>query len=136
MKRLLAVSIFLLLFVPITLAGEFWGSKNSNKYHYPDCRWAQKIKPSNLIKFNSPEEAQKAGYIPCKVCKPPISSKAEIKDSEKGKETGKLAKLESNDKEERRGCCSWHGGWCGNCDPYTGKYICCDGTLSPTCYCP
>lgn len=36
--------------------------------------------------------------------------------------------------EQRRGCCSWHGGVCG-CDVYTGKQACCDGTLSPTCYC-
>ena len=78
MKRLLVVSIFLLLFVPVALAGEFWASKNSNKYHYPDCRWAQKIKPENLIKFKIPEEAQKAGYIPCKVCRPPVSSKSEL----------------------------------------------------------
>ena len=128
MKRLLVVSIFILLFVPIALAGEFWASKNSNKYHYPDCRWAQKIKPSNLVKFNSPEAAIKAGYVPCKVCRPPMASKAEIKDS-----TEKLAKVESESKEERRGCCSWHGGECG-CDS-SGRVICCDGTLSPTCYC-
>lgn len=128
MKRLLVVSIFLLLFVPIALAGEFWASKNSNKYHYPDCRWAQKIKPSNLVKFNSPETAIKAGYVPCKVCRPPISSKTELKDS-----TEKLAKVESKSKEQRSGCCSWHGGQCG-CDS-SGRVICCDGTLSPTCYC-
>ena len=133
MKRLLVVSVFLLLFVPVALAGEFWASKNSNKYHYPDCRWAQKIKSSNLVKFNSPEAAQKAGYIPCKVCRPPMSSKAEIKDSEKEKEVEKLAKVESKDKAERQGCCSWHGGQCG-CDS-SGRVICCDGTLSPTCYC-
>jgi len=101
MKRLLVVSIFLLLFVPVALAGEFWASKNSNKYHYPDCRWAQKIKPSNLVKFNSPEMAIKAGYVPCKVCRPPISSKTELKDS-----TEKLAKVESESKEQRSGCCS------------------------------
>ena len=34
----------------------------------------------------------------------------------------------------RRGCCSWHGGVCG-CDWTTGRTICCDGTLSPTCMC-
>lgn len=75
MKRLIAVSVFLLLFVPSLIAAEFWASKNSNKYHSPDCRWAQKIKPSNLVKFNSPEDAREAGYIPCKVCRPPVSSK-------------------------------------------------------------
>jgi len=33
-----------------------------------------------------------------------------------------------------RGCCSWHGGECG-CDDATGRTICCDGTLSPSCRC-
>lgn len=46
------------------------GSVNSDKYHYPDCRWAQKIKPDNEVWFASKEEAEEAGYIPCKVCNP------------------------------------------------------------------
>lgn len=33
----------------------------------------------------------------------------------------------------QRGCCSWHKGVCG-CDP-SGRKICCDGTLSPSCTC-
>jgi hypothetical protein len=36
--------------------------------------------------------------------------------------------------EERQGCCSWHGGVCG-CDELSGRLICCDGTLSPSCTC-
>ena len=36
--------------------------------------------------------------------------------------------------QARRGCCSWHRGVCG-CDQASGHYICCDGTLSPTCMC-
>jgi len=36
------------------------------------------------------------------------------------------------EKAQRRGCCSHHGGVCG-CDRLTGRVICCDGTLSPTC---
>jgi hypothetical protein len=75
MKRFILATVFLLVFIPFTLTAEFLASKNSNKYHFPDCKWAQKIKPSNLIKFKTPEDAQKAGYIPCKVCKPPLSSK-------------------------------------------------------------
>lgn len=47
------------------------GSIKSNKYHYPSCEWAQKIKPSNLICFSSPEDARAHGYVPCKVCNPP-----------------------------------------------------------------
>jgi hypothetical protein len=130
MKRFLAVSIFLLLFIPYALSAEFWASKKSNKYHYPDCRWAQKINPENLIKFTSPEEAQKAGYMPCKVCKPPVSSKTESDT----KESLNVAQVREHDVEQRQGCCSWHGGVCG-CDYSTGRAICCDGTLSPSCSC-
>jgi len=44
----------------------------SNKYHYPSCRFAQKFSPGNLATFHSVKGALGAGYIPCKVCKPPI----------------------------------------------------------------
>lgn len=52
-------------------AQQFVGSVNSNKYHYPDCRWAQKIKPENEIWFSSAEDARNQGYEPCKTCRPP-----------------------------------------------------------------
>ena len=72
MKRFLVAVLLLLVFVPTAIsATEFWGSKTSNKYHYPTCKWTKQISPSNLVKFKSPEEARKAGYIPCPVCKPP-----------------------------------------------------------------
>ena len=72
MKRFLGAVLTLLVVVPAAIgATDFWGSKTSNKYHYPTCKWTKQISPSNLIKFKSPEEAQKAGYIPCPVCKPP-----------------------------------------------------------------
>jgi len=51
--------------------GQFVGSVNSNKYHYPSCPWAQKISPQNEIWFSSSEDARAHGYVPCKVCKPP-----------------------------------------------------------------
>lgn len=35
--------------------------------------------------------------------------------------------------EGQSGCCSWHDGVCG-CDP-SGRVICCDNTLSPSCRC-
>lgn len=46
------------------------GSTTSNKYHRPDCRYAVKIKEENKIPFYSVEEAEEAGYVPCKVCNP------------------------------------------------------------------
>lgn len=51
---------------------KYVGSRRSNKYHYPWCQWAKKINPHNLVTFRSVKEAQEAGYIPCKVCKPPL----------------------------------------------------------------
>jgi methylphosphotriester-DNA--protein-cysteine methyltransferase len=75
MKRALTIAVVLLAIASYAVAAEFWGSRNSNKYHYPTCQWAQRIKPENLVKFSSPEEAAKAGYIPCKVCRPPLRGK-------------------------------------------------------------
>jgi hypothetical protein len=50
---------------------EVVGSKTSNKYHYPTCKWVRMISPWKLIKFKSPQEAQERNYIPCPLCKPP-----------------------------------------------------------------
>ncbi len=46
----------------------FVGSKNSNKYHLPTCRWAKQIKPENLVCFKSIEDALSKGYQPDKNC--------------------------------------------------------------------
>ncbi len=46
------------------------GSSTSKKYHLPDCRYAAKIKPENKIDFQSPEDAKRQGYLPCKSCNP------------------------------------------------------------------
>ena len=50
--------------------GKYVASKKSDKFHYPDCRWAQRIKPVNQIWFKSRQEAIDKGYMPCKLCKP------------------------------------------------------------------
>jgi Micrococcal nuclease (thermonuclease) homologs len=52
----------------------FVGSKKSTVYHYPWCSYVDRIKPENLIRFDTPEEAIAAGYHPCRVCNPPTSS--------------------------------------------------------------
>jgi len=49
-------------------AGQFVGSKNSNKYHLPTCRFAKNIKPENQIWFSSVAEAESMGYEPCGTC--------------------------------------------------------------------
>ncbi|MBA7633403.1 hypothetical protein ES703_40969 [subsurface metagenome] len=50
---------------------KFVGSKKSDVYHYPTCRYVKKILPENIIWFSSVEDAKARGYRPCKVCKPP-----------------------------------------------------------------
>lgn len=44
------------------------GSKTSNKYHLPSCRYAQRISSDNLVYFKDSEDAESKGYVPCKVC--------------------------------------------------------------------
>ena len=46
----------------------FVGSKNSNKYHLPTCRYAKNIDPKNLVCFSSQDEAKSKGYLPDKNC--------------------------------------------------------------------
>jgi hypothetical protein len=53
----------------------FVGFKNSNKYHYPTCKWVKGAKPEWLIKFKSAADAQDHHYVPCQVCKPPPLSR-------------------------------------------------------------
>lgn len=50
--------------------GKYVGSIDSNKYHYPTCRLAEKILKENQIWFDAVEEAEKLGYEPCGICNP------------------------------------------------------------------
>ncbi len=69
------LGLFLSSFILIGDASSYFvGSKESGVYHYPGCRYVDRIKSANLIYFDTPEDAIAAGYHPCKVCKPPISS--------------------------------------------------------------
>lgn len=54
-------------------AVKYVGSNTSNKYHYPECKWAKTIHPKKLITFKSVSEAKAAGYIRCRTCNPPLS---------------------------------------------------------------
>jgi len=54
-----------------TGAGKYCGSKKSNVYHYPNCRYVGQILPENLIWFVDEKDAKSRGYRPCKVCNPP-----------------------------------------------------------------
>lgn len=55
--------------VATTQQGTFVGSKNSDKYHYPWCPGAQRIKEENKVWFATREEAEAAGYTPAANCK-------------------------------------------------------------------
>lgn len=44
-------------------------SKNRNKFHRPNCKWAEYIGPHTLIEFGSHREAVEAGYKPCGTCR-------------------------------------------------------------------
>ena len=75
-KNRILVSVIVLIFFSVAYLSiaadyKYVGSANSSKYHFPDCKWAKKISPKNLVTFMTAEEAVKAGYVPCKVCKPP-----------------------------------------------------------------
>lgn len=56
---------------PVTATtGKYVGSKDSNKYHHPECRWAEKINAENKVWFVDASDAKSKNYEPCGVCKP------------------------------------------------------------------
>jgi methylphosphotriester-DNA--protein-cysteine methyltransferase len=66
----------LLVFIPLTLSAgdyKYVASKFSIKYHLPTCKQVRGLQEQNRVGFNTAEEAVKAGYVPCGVCKPPTS---------------------------------------------------------------
>lgn len=73
------IGLFLiLLFCAGTLKAmnepKFVGSIKSNKYHYTACRYVHRIEKRYLRTFNTPEEAIRLGYLPCKICHPSTST--------------------------------------------------------------
>lgn len=60
-----------------SLPPRYIGSKTSNKYHYPNCKWGQQIIPEKLLIFHSVQEAQDKGYIQCRACQPPLKDPPE-----------------------------------------------------------
>jgi hypothetical protein len=49
---------------------KYIASRKSEVFHRPDCRWAERISPENLVVYASRDEAIKDGKRPCKSCKP------------------------------------------------------------------
>lgn len=52
----------------VAAGGDFHGNTNSRVFHRPGCRWYN-CKNCTAV-FSTREEAIKAGYRPCKVCRP------------------------------------------------------------------
>jgi len=75
MKRLVSVSlsfVFVMMVCGLVFAecDGFIASKASNKYHMADCSIAKDIQADDEVCFKTQEEALKAGYAPCDICKP------------------------------------------------------------------
>ena len=48
----------------------FTGSDTTHIYCFPSCRHARRTSAPHEVRFRSAEEAQRAGYRPCRVCRP------------------------------------------------------------------
>lgn len=55
---------------PTVAEYKYVASKNSKVFHKPECSSAKRIKPENLVGYNSRGEAINAAKRPCKRCKP------------------------------------------------------------------
>ena len=62
--------VFLACTMAVAQSKPFVGNKNSKKYHVVACQYAKKMSPKNRVEFSTTEEAEKTGYVACKVCKP------------------------------------------------------------------
>ena len=52
---------------------DYVANKNSDVFHFPDCKWTHKIKPKNMITFSSVQEAKSQHFVPCRDCRPDSS---------------------------------------------------------------
>ena len=49
---------------------QFVANCNSDIFHRPDCKWTRMIKESNMVVFQSVEEARARKFSPCRYCMP------------------------------------------------------------------
>lgn len=49
---------------------KYVASRKGQRFHKPDCRYAKKIPPEDLVKFLTREEAIEEAYLPCGLCDP------------------------------------------------------------------
>jgi O-6-methylguanine DNA methyltransferase len=50
------------------------GSDTTHIYCYPTCRHARVVQERHRVTFASEAQAARAGYRPCKICRPPLAS--------------------------------------------------------------
>ncbi len=50
--------------------GLYVGSRNSNVFHQPHCKFAEQISPDNLVHFESMKSAKDGGRRGCRFCRP------------------------------------------------------------------
>ena len=49
---------------------KYVGNKNSKKFHFANCEYAEKMSTRNKVEFTSRQEAIDLEYEPCNACKP------------------------------------------------------------------
>lgn len=54
----------------ITTNAVYVKSRNSNKFHYSECKWVSHILDENLENYDNREELIEKGYKPCEDCRP------------------------------------------------------------------
>ena len=75
MKKIL-VSLLIVGLLPGYVFAEVYaietskGSFNRGKFHTETCDFVKIMKPEYLMSFQTAQQAVKAGFKPCKVCKP------------------------------------------------------------------
>jgi hypothetical protein len=53
-----------------TEGAAYVGSAKSDKFHYIDCQWAQRINDENRLCFVDRSAALAYAYVACRVCNP------------------------------------------------------------------
>lgn len=64
---------------------DYVANKNSDVFHYSDCKWTHKIKPKNMITFPSVQEATSQHFVPCRDCQPASSDRFQVETHRKDK---------------------------------------------------
>lgn len=72
MKKFIAATISIAILMTATAFANvgYVGNSSSHKFHLANCSTLKKMNSKNRINFSSREAAIRAGYVPCKRCKP------------------------------------------------------------------